>query len=541
MNDALIKAYAKKIYGFAYAKTNNCHDADDLSQEIVLSLCTITFDGRRIGNMDAYIYRVCRYTWSKYLRKNKPPAEFVGGTEFFDRMQSEDGESGGAEAREYWDRLRREIMFLGRIRREAIILFYYDGKSGDEISAILGIPAATVRWHLHRAKNELRERIEMIEQDTIYRPVKLNIGHYGWHDNDVMRQLETDMLMQNICYVCFDSALTIEEISRTLGVAAVYLENKLDKLTGMEYVTKSAKGKYRTNFFIRNARYQLEHNRYRYEKTLPLAVAYYNVVKAALPEIKALDIAGSGIGDGMLAWDFLLFFLSEEIGETDNRMIRTLGLKHNAPIRPDGSRHWLMAEIPADEVLAADGSGDEDFNDFYRTADRYGFKVNNLTPGNYRSLQFDSPFVSGWRTLSTGDMSAVKRIRELIRSGDEPNDFDKTKIAELIEKGYASRENGVLASNIPYFDAAQSKAVDEILKKYADAMLDREAADRVFTGYAEHMKKLIPACVCENERSHYLTSYDPYNAVFWLLMKDGLLKTPNETERKYICTVMWDY
>jgi len=71
LNQDMIQRYAKKIIGFAYSKLQNTTLAEDLSQEILLAL----FDGLRrqqhISDLDGYVYTICCYTWSKFLRKNK--------------------------------------------------------------------------------------------------------------------------------------------------------------------------------------------------------------------------------------------------------------------------------------------------------------------------------------------------------------------------------------------------------------------------------------------------------------------------------------
>ena len=129
MNDRLIAEYAKKIYGFAYSRTNNCIEADDLSQEIALSLCSINFPEKRIGSLDAYVYRVCEYTWARFLRKNKRAREMTGSADCIDFIEDDADIEGELIRRESCEKLRREIMYLGRLRREAVIMFWYDGKS----------------------------------------------------------------------------------------------------------------------------------------------------------------------------------------------------------------------------------------------------------------------------------------------------------------------------------------------------------------------------------------------------------------------------
>lgn len=305
-------------------------------------------------------------------------------------------------------------------------------------------------------------------------------------------------------------------------------------------MTKNTKGKHQTNFFIRNAEYQLEHSRYQYEKTLPLAKSYYNVIKSALPEIKKIKYVGA-LDDDMLMWNVMLYFLTKEISTSDDRMIKELHLEHGAPIRPDGTRHWVRATFTSDDIMKTDKSEDGAFKEFGLDAGGFGLKSNYITPENIRSIQLDSPFICDWRTLSTNEMQGIKRVLELQKNGEEPNNYDKAIISALIEKGYVSRIDGKLSLHILYFDVQQKKELDDVLDKYAGKLLNRDENEKIYIGYSEHLKKFIPSCVSENERNHNITSYDPYNAVLWLLMKNGYLKKPDSAERKYICTVMWSF
>ena len=70
INEKLIEEYAKKIYGFAYSKTHDYHDSMDLSQNILMNLCKINFLEKKIENKDSYIYKICQYTWSNFVREN---------------------------------------------------------------------------------------------------------------------------------------------------------------------------------------------------------------------------------------------------------------------------------------------------------------------------------------------------------------------------------------------------------------------------------------------------------------------------------------
>lgn len=539
MNDDIISGYAKKIYGFACSKTSNPYDADDLSQEILLELCKTDFSRRNIVSMDAYIYSVCRYTCAKVIKRRKRDGlccEYVDEEALSDIAEEEDG----GVSEETFEKLRREIMYLGRTRREAMILFWYEGKSGEEISSLLGITPSCVRWHLHKAKIELKERMEMENSanEKIYQPIRLNVGIYGMEDNAVIKNLATDILMQNIVYVCAGNALTVSEISRTLGVAAVYLEDKLEGLCSMEYMKKSVQERYSTNFFIRTAEYQINEAKYRLENTPAIADAYYNVVSSAMDEIKGVGFTGE-VSDNILLWDMLLYFMMREVSRSDNHMIRQLKLEHGAPIRPDGTKHWVRAALPSDTVLSMIDGGE--LRDFYQNTNTSNIHRLCITPINVELYQLNAPFIGEYRTVVIEDISALKRIRELILSGEEPTDYEKSVIARIIEKGYVSRECGRLNLKIPYFSSDGIKKVNEILDYYAEKLLDRDKISEICAGFASYIDRYIPPYVSENERNHYKTSFSPYTAVLYALEKSSRLKTPLESEKKYICTVMYDF
>ena len=59
------------------------------------------------------------------------------------------------------DMLRREIAFLTETRRKIIYSFYYENKTVSAITEETGIPEGTVKWHLSKARNDLKEGFSM--------------------------------------------------------------------------------------------------------------------------------------------------------------------------------------------------------------------------------------------------------------------------------------------------------------------------------------------------------------------------------------------
>jgi RNA polymerase sigma-70 factor (ECF subfamily) len=74
------------------------------------------------------------------------------------------------------DRLRRLVASLPEKQRMIVILRYAEDLDSDEIGAILGVPASTVRSHLQRALEILREKAPRIFGDGVY-------GHIRRHSS----------------------------------------------------------------------------------------------------------------------------------------------------------------------------------------------------------------------------------------------------------------------------------------------------------------------------------------------------------------------
>jgi RNA polymerase sigma factor (sigma-70 family) len=535
----LVTKYAKKIFGFAFAKTNDIHNAEDLAQDIIMALCADhTMADKSIGNMDAYIYRVCCYSWSKYLRRNKPGWEALKNTGDMDCIESHENMEEALVQKELYDKLQREIMFLSKTRRDIMLLFYYENQRGDVISRILGIPASTVRWHLSQAKHDLRERIQMPIQQTIYKPIRLATGRNGWGQQEDPCGLHTDVLMQNMCWICRGKGLTIEEIARTLCVPAVYLEDKMERLLYMDYMKIVNKNKYQTSFFIPDVHYQLTDRKFHLEKTLPMAIQFYRTTTEAVTRIKA---AVSGLADcdnEYLMWQMMTLLIFRTIQEIDSSIIQTKGLHHTAPKRKNGTKIWANASVRMCDILENTANLSDDLYEFCRHGG--GNKIKLLGNGKVHALQFDLGFMGGHRSLEAIELSQLRRVHEIMINHELPNRYEKEWISQLIRKGFVSNRNGHLKLLVPYFTATDMQAINQILQECANETLNRKEMEQTFYEYISVMSTQLPSYVDENERNHLLTGYSPYITILWLLYKKGYLREPAAEEKAHLCTVVWE-
>lgn len=141
-----MKAYGDAVYRLALCRLQNAADAEDVYQDVFLRLLeqeTGRWDGEHLKawllraalNRCADLGRLRRRRGTLSLEEVPEMARPVDET-----------------AAELWDAVGR----LPEKLRTAVHLFYAEGYESGEIGALLGVPAATVRSRLRRARAELR-------------------------------------------------------------------------------------------------------------------------------------------------------------------------------------------------------------------------------------------------------------------------------------------------------------------------------------------------------------------------------------------------
>ena len=521
MTESIITRYAKKIYGFAYSKTHNYNDACDLSQDILLEVCKTDFTKKEIADLDGYIYRLCQYTWSNHVRKNKSHWDNTFYCDVVPDVLSDESLEEQVLKTDLYDNLRREVMFLAKTKRDVTVMFYYEGKSSREISEILGIPDATVRWHLGEAKKKIREKIEM--ENNIYTPKKLTLGFSGNCFSEDMKGLLNDLLVQNICLVCQGKALTIEEIAHELCMSAAFIEEKLDNMLLMNYLEKVG-NKYRCTFFIRDGKFISKMLEFYKNTSKRIADVTYSAVKKRFNEIISIGFMGCDLDPDFLMWTFVgeaLFAFTNEYAD----------FEWAPPKRGDGSEFYVIA-APVE--------------------------INDLTPElkEYREKSLGScgkhchndricmrqhepacviPLRGLWRREAVTD---IEKVYNYIVTGKELDAFDKETVASVCANGFAKVENEKISLTVPFFTRDQLAQFESIMKEAAREIYEAEGG--IFAEFAEYTDKLLPDYVTGDEREFWKARYAPVTNCIYELYLDGSLKELSEEEKKAICTIIME-
>jgi len=141
-----MELHGNTIYRLALCRTQNIADAEDVYQDVFLRLFFQSTDEWSGEHLKAWLIRTtlnrCADLHRFRIRRPVLPLE-----ELPDTVQMTD------EAAELWD----AVASLPEKLRIPIHLHYGEGFSTEEIAVMLGVPAATVRTRLHRARTKLKD------------------------------------------------------------------------------------------------------------------------------------------------------------------------------------------------------------------------------------------------------------------------------------------------------------------------------------------------------------------------------------------------
>ena len=294
--DQIITDYLQKLYGFAIKKSYSYDEAEDLCSDIVLEVYRSLLKADNIVNLDGYIGRISEHTYAKYVAsKKKRDGISIDGIElpYYDEFFV------GEEDLEV-KRLRREIAFLSKTRRNVVYLFYYKKHSISSISKKLNIPEGTVKWHLNKARKELKEGLSMERKIGMLGLCPIEATGFG-HSGSPGKKggpefyLE-DKINLNIVYSVYHSPKTTEEIAEELGVTLVYIEDRINLLEDNGFIVKTSGNKYTTFVKFDAQKYSLE--LIENETKIQLSIAqqlvqeYVPAVRTAIADIKDIYIPG---------------------------------------------------------------------------------------------------------------------------------------------------------------------------------------------------------------------------------------------------------
>lgn len=532
--DKVILEYTGKIYGFALGHTFGIDAAEELAARIMLEVYATLLQRESITALPTYIYRIAQNVCARHNAEGIRNGHL--STDDMD-IPSDTDFTLEVEKSETYALLRREIAYLSATQRNIVVAHYYGRQKLDEIAGAMKLPVGTVKWHLHEAKNSLKEGItKMRETGTLgINPIQLTgMGHSGnpAGDKDTAYYLKK-RLTQNIAYAAYHTPRTVNEIAQELGVSPVFVEDEVATLEEYGFMDKLPGGKYRTNVYIttpsreKDEKLHLIYNKYS-------QIVRNTYIPLAIDAIRSFDrttLYVPGNDENLLLWSALPFAM----GKIDSGGISS---EPYSVKRKDGSDYIASATLRTEELGGINCNLDNKYGvcgDMTRGGGKYplaawqintyydkrpGAWMNNL----YTDYEYLYEFMTG---VLTKEPAQIEKYTRLYEKGYLLQREDTDEINIII-----ARENNT--GNI--YESALRQAMPSITPELADLgkTMDEEVYAINREGYPEHMQGL-----CRAWSSNSIGHYSIRMRVMEQLLDAGVITLPAPERLAGLTTLMF--
>lgn len=153
----LYDIYLDAVYRFVYVRVGNRQDAEDITEQIFISMFTAI--NRYVDNglpFEAWMYRIARNKVTDYYRKHKSHVQLEEIAEAVDTHPLPEEQT---EINLSKEAVMKSLIRIPSQYQEIIVLKFIEDKTNEEISTMLEKPIAHIRVLQHRAIQALRKKI----------------------------------------------------------------------------------------------------------------------------------------------------------------------------------------------------------------------------------------------------------------------------------------------------------------------------------------------------------------------------------------------
>ena len=155
----LVEAYQGPVYRLALGMGLSPHDAEEVAQETFVAAWRGLPNFRGDSKFFTWLYQLTHHAAIDFLRREKRHGDMMELSECPEISDGEDQPEEVAEKQEDKEAVVAAMQELTPEYREILLLRYMQELDYDEISAVLAVPAGTVKSRLNRAKAQLKETL----------------------------------------------------------------------------------------------------------------------------------------------------------------------------------------------------------------------------------------------------------------------------------------------------------------------------------------------------------------------------------------------
>ena len=162
--EMLVEKHKRMVYGIAWSRLGDSDLSEDAAQETFIKAYTYLGTLRQPDRFQAWLARIARNVCNSLGRRAKRDTAFK---ERWAVLESAEAEPHIDERESLTQQLWESFADLPALHREALTIFYVEGKSVTEAAAALGITETALKTRLHRARLALRVQLERKLEDSL--------------------------------------------------------------------------------------------------------------------------------------------------------------------------------------------------------------------------------------------------------------------------------------------------------------------------------------------------------------------------------------
>jgi RNA polymerase sigma-70 factor (ECF subfamily) len=157
----LVNRYRHLVFTVALRYTANREDAEEIAQDVFVKAYRSLADFRHDSKFSTWLFAIATNTCITFLRKKKIITHSLDDEKIFEVANNTGTIHEEEEHKLKAGLMNRAIRLLNADDATIITLFYKGEQSLEEIGKIMGIASNTAKVKLHRARQRLKEKLEI--------------------------------------------------------------------------------------------------------------------------------------------------------------------------------------------------------------------------------------------------------------------------------------------------------------------------------------------------------------------------------------------
>jgi RNA polymerase sigma-70 factor (ECF subfamily) len=163
----LVQRHQRRVFNLVFRMLQQYEEANEVTQEAFFAAWQGLAGFRGNALFSTWLYRIAYNCALKQIeqRKRDNALHVAIQAEQLDRVNSDEKVGAQLEARDRQKFVQEHLSTLPAKYRIVLILRHLQDMTYEEMAEILTLPIGTIKTHLFRARNLLKERLEAFEQD----------------------------------------------------------------------------------------------------------------------------------------------------------------------------------------------------------------------------------------------------------------------------------------------------------------------------------------------------------------------------------------